>query len=429
MRVVLSSIGRGPYKEVEYCWAPPREQPITYRTALFPLAVDRFFRPGRFLLAATPKACASDACRKIGEAVGDRFTLVEIPDGKSEMELWGVFEILSKAVPAGAEVVLDVTHGFRSLPLLFYGVLTYLGTSSSVRVERVVYGAHDAGETGPDGVTRAPVFDITVLADLQEWVHAVDAFRVRSDAQRLVELLEKAHRRPWLARESEDSAVPRRLQKMAGCLRDFSRSLRLMRALDALEQAERARTLARQVEQEAAVWAKPFSHILTSVAAEVDSLAMDKPSDLGVEALTRQLALVKHYVAKDLIVQGVLLSREWLVNWLAWRCGEADWLDLQGRRRLECALSRAARRLRGQVEPEDETEKAAECASAPPDWFEALPEAQEAAELWGDLTSARNDIAHCGMNTGPKPARALSETAERLLDRLEGLLGRSTSVA
>ncbi|MEW6229312.1 MAG: TM1812 family CRISPR-associated protein, partial [Bacillota bacterium] len=282
---------------------------------------------------------------------------------------------------------------------------------------------------GPDGVTRAPVFDITVLADLQEWVHAVDAFRVRSDAQRLVELLEKAHRRPWLARESGDSAVPRRLQKMAGCLRDFSRSLRLMRALDALEQAERARTLARQVEQEAAVWAKPFSHILTSVAAEVDSLAMDKPSDLEVEALTRQLALVKHYVAKDLIVQGVLLSREWLVNWLAWRCGEADWLDLQGRRRLECALSRAARRLRGQVEPEDETERTAERGPAPPDWFEALPEAQEAAELWDDLTSARNDIAHCGMNTGPKPAHALGETAKRLLGRMEGLLESSTSGA
>ncbi len=427
MRVVLSSIGPGPYKEVEYCWAPPGEQPTAYRTALFPLAVDHFFRPERLLLAATPKACAGDACRKIEEAVGDRLILVKIPEGKTEKELWDVFEILSKAVPPDAEVILDVTHGFRSLPLLFYGVLTYLGRSSGVHLERIVYGAYDAGETGPDGVTRAPVFDITVLADLQEWLHAVDAFIDRSDAKRLVELLERAHRRPWLARESEDSAVPHKLQNMAGCLREFSRSLRLMRALDALQQAAKARTLARQVEQEAAVWAKPFSHILASVAAEIDSLAMDKPSDLGVEALRRQLALVKHYVAKDLIVQAVLLGREWLVNWLAWRSGETSWLDLQGRRRLECALSRAARGLRGQAEPEDETEKTEKCAPEPPDWYKAVPEAQEAAELWDDLASARNDVAHCGMNRRPKSARALSETTDRLLGRLERLLDKRTS--
>lgn len=429
MRVVLSSIGPGPYKEIEYYWAPSGEQPIACKTGLFPLAVDHFFRPERFLLAATAEACSGDACRRIGEVVGDRFTLVEIPDGKNEMELWCVFEILSEAVPAGAEVILDVTHGFRSLPLLFYGVLTYLGVSRSVRVERIVYGAYDAREKGTDGVTRAPVFDLTVLADLQEWVHAVDAFRVRSDAERLVELLEKAHRRPWLTRESEDSAVPHRLQRMARCLRDFSRALRLTRALDALEQAAKVRTLACQVEQEAAVWAKPFSHILASVAAEIDSLAMDKPSDLGVEALRRQLALVKHYVAKDLIVQAVLLSREWLVNWLAWRCGDSDWLDLERRRRLEYAASRAARKWRGQPEPEDETEKTTKCAPALPDWYKALPEAQEAAELWGDLICARNDIAHCGMNTGPKPSDALSETARRLLGRLERLLERSTSIA
>ncbi len=429
MRVALSSIGLGSYDEVEYFWTPPGEQPIAYRTTLFPLAVDYFFRPERFLLAVTPKACAGDACRRIGEAIGDRLSLVRIPDGKTEEELWDVFERLCAAVPHEAQVTLDVTHGFRSLPLLFYGVLAYLGRSSGVHLERIVYGAFDARETGPDGVTRAPVFDITVLADLQEWLHAVDAFQVRSDAERLAGLLQRAHRRPWLARASDDSPVPRRLQKMAGNLREFSRSLRLTRALDALEQAAKVQELVREVEDEAATWAKPFSHILASVASEIECIAMDKPRALSVEALRRQLALVRHYVTKDLTVQAVLLAREWLVNWLAWRCGETNWLDRDRRRRLEGALWSASRRHKQADPMDDEPEEMAKCPPEPPDWYTALPGMEEAAGLWEDLILVRNDVAHCGMNSGPKSARALSETAGRLLDCLERLLERSTSVA
>jgi hypothetical protein len=200
---------------------------------------------------------------------------------------------------------------------------------------------------------------------------------------------------------------------MAQCLETFSRSLRLLRPLDALEAAARAQTLARQVEQEAARWAKPFRHVLSRFTDELRSLAADDARALDVEGLRRHLALIEHYVKKDLIVHAVLLGREWLVNWLAWRTGVEQWLDRMVRKELEHTLGLAAQSLQGEK-------------VTLPSWYDALPEARETAKLWGWLTNLRNDVAHCAMNDNPASPVSIGERAKQLVQRLERLLTGSS---
>ncbi|MBE3582166.1 MAG: TIGR02221 family CRISPR-associated protein [Thermoanaerobacteraceae bacterium] len=410
MLVALSTIGPTEYKEIEYSWAPPGQEPRTYRTALFPLAVDTFFRPEKLLLMVTSEARTHENRCYIERVLGQRFQLVPIPSGRTEEELWQIFDIVSDAVPEGAEVILDVTHAFRSLPFVIFGVINYLRRTKGIRLERIVYGAYDAKETGPDGVQRAPVFDLTMLVDLHEWLQAVEAFTLRSEGQKLADLLDEAHRRPWLSGERGEGELPRQLQRMAGCIKEFSQSVRLLRPLEALEAAARAQTLARQVEQEAARWAKPFRHILLRLTEELSPLATGDARALDEEGLRRQLSLIKHYVEKDLIVQAVLLGREWLVNWLAWRAGNKPWLNRDTRQELERVLGLAARRLQ-----EGDTE-------AVPSWYDALPEAGAVADLWRWLTNLRNDVAHCAMNDHPAPSSSIRERAEELVQRLIKLL-------
>lgn len=410
MLVALSTIGTTEYKEIEYSWAPPGQEPRSYRTALFPLAVDTFFRPEKLLLMVTSEARANENCYSIERVLGPRLQLVPIPSGRNEEELWQIFDIVSDAVPEGAEVILDVTHAFRSLPFVIFGVINYLRRTKGIRLERIVYGAYDAKETGPDGVQRAPVFDLTMLVDLHEWMQAVEAFTVRSEGEKLAELLDEAHRRPWVSDGRGRDELPRRLQKMAECIKNFSESVRLLRPLEALAAAARAQTLARQVEQEAARWAKPFRHVLLRLTDELSPLATGDAWALDQEGLRRQLSLIKHYVEKDLIVQAVLLGREWLVNWLAWRAGNKPWLNRDTRQELERVLGLAARRLQ-----EGDTETV-------PSWYDALPEAGAVADLWRWLTNLRNDVAHCAMNDHPAPSNSIRERAEELVQRLSKLL-------
>ncbi|NPV30703.1 MAG: TIGR02221 family CRISPR-associated protein [Firmicutes bacterium] len=412
MLIVLSTIGPTTYKEIEYCWAPHGQEPRTYRTALFPLAVNVLFQPEKFLLMVTPEAQAHENYHEMERTLGERLQPVPIPLGRTEEELWQIFDIVSDAVPEGAGVIFDVTHAFRSLPFVIFGVINYLRRTRGIRLERIIYGAYEARETGPDGVSRAPVFDLTMLVDLHEWLQAVEAFTVRSEGERLADLLAEAHRRPWLSGERGEGELPRQLQRMARCIKEFSQSVRLLRPLEALDAAARAQTLARQVEQEAARWAKPFRHVLSRLTDELSPLTADDARALDEEGLRCQLSLIRHYIEKDLIVQAVLMEREWLVNWLAWRAGFGKWLNRMVREELERALGLAVQSLK--------KDKVTEASV--PSWYDLLPEAREVTELWEQLTNLRNDVAHCAMNDCPASPESVIGRAKQMVQELEQLL-------
>jgi CRISPR-associated DxTHG motif protein len=409
MLVLLSTAGLGQYEEVVYSWAPADQRPQEYRTAFFQAAANAIFRPDKVFLMATSEALAHENCKRVQKEIGEHLELVPIPRGSSEEELWRIFDTVSSIVPEGARIILDVTHAFRSLPLLLFGVVTYLRRVKDTKLELIVYGAYEASESGLDGVVRVPVFDLTVLADLQEWLQALDAFAIRSDADKLTGLLKIAHRRPWVAGKSENQILPRRLDEMARHLGAFSNSVRLLRPLEALQEAAAVKSLAKEVEEEAAQWAKPFSHILSTLSDEISNMATDAPKRLDAECMRRQLALIDHYVSKDLVVQAVLLGREWLVNWLAWRTGHTNWLDSEVRLEMETGLNAGANNLRDRNTPV-------------PSWYSNLVQAGEAANLWNCIRQLRNDVAHCAMNVNAASPASIKGRVQELVPRMEHLL-------
>lgn len=412
MLVLLTTVGVRQYEEVVYSYAVSGDRPRDYRTDLFPVAAHAIFRPDEVFLMVTPEAEKDENCQRIKQELGEDLELVPIPQGSSEEELWQIFDRVSTIVPEGARIILDITHAFRSLPLLFFGVATYLRRVKDTKLELIVYGAYEASKTGPDGVKRAPVFDLTVLADLQEWLQALDAFAIRSDAEELAQLLRDAHRKPWIAGASEDEILPRYLSRMAKHLDAFSSSVRLLRPLEALREAAAVQVLVRDVEEEAERWTKPFSHILSTLSDELNDLAMDDPDSLDDQGLRRQLALIQHYVNKDLLVQAVLLGREWMVNWLAWRAGRTSWLDHGVRCEMETTISGAAQSLQAP-------------GTSIPAWYTALPEAGDATELWDWLCNLRNDVAHCAMRANAASPASIKRRVEQLVPRMEHLLDRA----
>lgn len=70
--------------------------------------------------------------------------MLPISDDCSEEEYWEIFTQVLQAIPKGKVVLLDVTHGFRSLPLLTVLILTCLRTVRKVTLQHVLYGAFEA---------------------------------------------------------------------------------------------------------------------------------------------------------------------------------------------------------------------------------------------------------------------------------------------
>ena len=71
--------------------------------------------------------------------------LVEIPNGIDRNEIGRILESVAERIPEGAELTLDVTHGLRHFPFIFYALVLYLKSLRGVEIHGAYYGMVDAG--------------------------------------------------------------------------------------------------------------------------------------------------------------------------------------------------------------------------------------------------------------------------------------------
>ncbi|GBC78115.1 hypothetical protein HRbin08_01601 [bacterium HR08] len=408
MITLLTFLGTNRYETVTYVWhGDGGERSCT--TNLFPEAAHAFFAPERVLVCVTAQARGHDNFRALKERLGETLHPMDIPEGKTQAELWEIFDRIAAAVGEDEEVILDVTHAFRSLPLVVFAVASYLRRTKSVAIRHIVYGAYDARDpyrTPPEPTDRVPVFDLTSLLDLLDWLSGAEALLSRSDSALLAEKMERAQNALW--RERAGGALPRRLKSVAQKLNDLSHALHLSRPRDVMRLADELLPLLDDARAELERWAKPFAVIAERVRAELEPLAYAEADRLSRENLRRQLELIRHYLKKDLIVQAMTLAREWILSLLVLRRGEGDWLDRSTREEVEKALGAAAARSRGE-------------AVALPEWFASLPDGEKIGQLWNGLTNLRNALAHCAMSRDAPSVQTILTKARNLPDQLRAL--------
>ncbi len=400
----LTFLGTGDYKPVTYVW-----QDQQYETHLFPEAIAHLFGVDELIVFVTPQVREHRNFRDLQSRLGDKVHPVDIPEGKAEAELWEIFDRCANAVQENETILLDVTHAFRSLPLIVFTVAAYLRRTKRVTIQHLLYGAFEAR----DEQNRAPIFDLTPLLDLLDWLSGAESFLLRSDAKILSERLKQTHSRAW--RERSGESLPRLLQTVAGQLASLSSALHLARPRDVMGAAYRLLPKLEEARAEAEKWAPPFAIILDQVKAEVDRFAHCEPNRLDKENLRKQLFLIEHYLRKGLVMQTVTLAREWLVSWVILQRGEGNWLSREFREEIERALNEAARKWREQVEV--------------PDWFAHLPKANEIAQIWDQLTQLRNDVAHCGMREQAASPQNIEQRAKEICDKIKACLNASSERA
>lgn len=116
---------------------------------------------------------------RLGCAV--RLRLIPYCRGKAEQaELLG---ILADSVNPGDTVELDVTHGFRHLPMLGLLSALHLRKVHGAAITHIWYGAFDP-DTG-----KAPVHDLAGLIDIADWLDALSVYQHTGDYGVFAELL------------------------------------------------------------------------------------------------------------------------------------------------------------------------------------------------------------------------------------------------
>lgn len=401
----LSFLGKGDYKRVTYVWNEEK----FFTTRLFPQAVFEIFAPEKVVVFVTPGARSCDNFRDLQSILGEKMQPVDIPEGKSEEELWEIFARCDEVVEEGDEILLDITHALRSIPLFISVVAAYLRQAKNVTVRHIVYGAYEARVPGGEGdaVGRAPILDIAPFLELLDWLSGAEFFKKRGDASLLAEKIRGVHQEAW--REKPGTDLPRKLKSLADELWNFSWAISLIHPREVMRRAQKLEGLLQAAEEEAARWAKPFRVLLEKVREEIAQFVHVTPETLNRENLKKQLTLATYLLEKDLVLQAVLLSREWVISYVLLEQGESDWLKLKVRERVENDLGKVKAKLEGKE-------------AQVPEWLAALPKFEAIAEIWNALTNLRNDLAHCGMNEKAAEAKSFASRARGILEQLWGLL-------
>lgn len=203
-KVFISFLGTGNYKECVYTLNDKKSNVVKFvQEALIQLLSDSFVGNHKFLFFLTKEA-GSKYSNEIEEIIlkypSIQYEIIyDIPDGLSEEEIWKIFRIVFEKINDYDILHLDITHGFRSLPMLALTLVNYAKSLKNVTVGGIYYGAfevlgpsYNIDERIPDAENRlAPILDLTSFSDLQDWTSASKVFLTSGNSNLLSNLLEQ----------------------------------------------------------------------------------------------------------------------------------------------------------------------------------------------------------------------------------------------
>ncbi len=220
--VLISFLGKqsrfdGGYRTASYRF-PDGE---VIETRYFARALRRRLDPDRLVIFGTPSSmwdvlaedcdAGSDLWAEVAEAVdrsavdrplldrvadkvsavwGCEVRLVLIPFGLDETEQVAILNAMAEAADGMARVHLDVTHGFRSLPMLALMAAFYLEVVRGLEIAGIHYGMFEAKDE--DEEKRAPVVRLDGLLRFGRWIGALRQYEKDGDYSVFADLLAEA---------------------------------------------------------------------------------------------------------------------------------------------------------------------------------------------------------------------------------------------
>lgn len=387
---LISFLGTGHYQPVDYCLESDSK---CCKTPYVAAALACLLPAEEVVILATEQAEKTHR-----EALVQELTRlgknspewVRICDGKSRAELWDNFNRLVDLLTQSKaeQVVLDITHGFRSQPFFAGAVVSFVrAIEGNLSPIRVVYGAFEAR----DANDRAPIWDLTAFVELLDWTQAIRAFLSSGLGQELATKAEDLGKRLAKAWAEHKQGRAPQVKKFASALRAFSQALTTVRTGELLlargKHLSAVKWLAQAV-QEAAVdfkaYIPPMVKVLEQIQAMLQPLLLEQNHLSGPEGQRAMANLARLYLQLGRYAEAGIILREGWVNLYA--TPEAtcpgEGFDPQGRQIAEQRLAKA-----GHVERE--------------------------------LMGLRNDLEHGGFRKKPLTAKTVFTKLEQFIKEFE----------
>ena len=306
---------------------------------------------------------------------------LSIKTGNDGNEMWQIFQQLYDIIEEGDEIYMDLTHGFRYLPMLVLVFGNYAKFLKNVSVCHLSYGNFEAmRELNLD---YAPLVDLLPLSELQDWTFASADFLKNGDARNLQKLCNGFVSMLFQQKPGQEQRkMLSDMNKFINALQDLTESMRLCRGHRILE-SDKWGYLQKMAEQVKASVIPPMAPIVTSIQ---DSFSRFEPSE---DVRNGYHAFVWCY-EHNLYQQGITILLETMISHVAQLYGYA--VNDKDDREI---VARTINSLNPKKAEEDQVEDSGVDKLREQllnnEFFDTL------LPMYWDLCGIRNDINHSGL--------------------------------
>ncbi len=308
---------------------------------------------------------------------------ISIKEGYKEEEIWEIFQTIFDTFREEEEVIVDITHSFRSLPMLMITLLNFAKHVKKIKIRGIYYAAfeslgpiNEVSKWSPDK-RITPILDLTSFSLLQDWTNATYDFINYGNVRRFSSLLtpEKKYNDE---NERIDAFFPR---KVVDNLNDLVKNIALCRGKALLEFDYK--TLKTDIEKlKERELPKPFYYLIDKISEKINPFDNDP-----VELIK---AISDWCIQHNLIQQLITLIQEFTITIILKNINE-DYSNTE----LREVVSQSFRIYSQKIKEKDWLEPASShkelvnrCIEN--DLFKKL------ASDFNSLTSLRNDVNHAG---------------------------------
>lgn len=123
------------------------------------------------------------ALKTIGANTADVIP-VTITEDMSSRGQWEWFEEILGYIDQGDELTVDLTHGYRSIPIVLSTAIYFLQKAKKIIINAVYYGAYEKDRQ------KTPIIDMKEFYLINEWAEGVSRLVEDADARKIAELTE-----------------------------------------------------------------------------------------------------------------------------------------------------------------------------------------------------------------------------------------------
>jgi len=230
-KIFISFLGTNNYIPCNYYFGSKKIENVEFiQEALIKIFFEPFDNNSFLLFFLTSKAKEVNwekLKQRLSKYPSNQICEIDIPDGRTEEEIWEIFEKLYDNIPYNSDIIFDITHAFRSIPMLAISLLNYAKVMKRINVKGIYYGAvetlgnRQTIENMPLEKRDAPIFNLTQFNELIEWSNGAYEFTKYGITTKLKELVNNRIK-PILAKTKGKDSVAKNLRFISNELERIS---------------------------------------------------------------------------------------------------------------------------------------------------------------------------------------------------------------